>query len=204
MIILITCLVSIVYTVMRYHLAGPVPWKDFFIFTLNKGVALSAFVLLILNFSLGPLKNLGLKLSESVLNSRKSLGMTGFLLALIHVFISFLLFKKEVYGQFFMENGTLTLYAGLSMLGGILSFVILWAYNLSFQTYLREDKVFIKLITSRNFLLIAMLFGMIHVFFMGVEGWMRPNDWHGGLPPISLVSFVLFLVGYVINLFGRK
>lgn len=130
--------------------------------------------------------------------------MTGFLLALVHVLMSTLLFRPEVYGQFFMDDGTLTLLAGLSMLGGVLAFVVLWAYNLSFQTFLREDKAFIGLLTSRRFLVWALLLGGVHVFFMGFQGWMRPAGWHGGLPPISLIAFTLFVVGYGANLAGRK
>jgi hypothetical protein len=150
------------------------------------------------------LNNLGVRVSEGWLNSRKALGMTGFLLVLVHALISFLLFKSAVYGKFFEANGTLTLLAGLSMLGGVLAFVILWGINLSFQTHLSEDKAFIKFITSRRFLLVAMLLGAAHLFFMGYEGWLNPGGWQGGLPPISLVAFLFFAVGYVINLFGRK
>jgi drug/metabolite transporter (DMT)-like permease len=90
------------------------------------------------------------------------------------------------------------------MLGGVLAFVVLWAFNLSFQTHLREDQAFIRFITSRKFLLTAMLLGAAHVFFMGYEGWLNPSGWHGGMPPVSLVAFVFFAVGYVVNLFGRK
>jgi drug/metabolite transporter (DMT)-like permease len=86
----------------------------------------------------------------------------------------------------------------------VLGFVILWGINLSFQTHLSEDKAFIKFITSRRFLLVAMLLGAAHLFFMGYEGWLNPGGWQGGLPPISLVAFLFFAVGYVINLFGRK
>jgi hypothetical protein len=49
-----------------------------------------------------------------------------------------------------------------------------------------------------------MLLGAAHVFFMGYEGWLNPSGWHGGIPPVSLVAFVFFAVGYVVNLFGRK
>ena len=78
------------------------------------------------------------------------------------------------------------------MLGGILSFVVLWGYNLSFQTHLRDEKTFIRFITSRKFLLFAMLLSAIHLFFMGFEGWLSPSGWHGGLPPISPRSICVF------------
>jgi len=203
-IIAITVVFGLAYAVVRYHLAGPVPWKDFPFFIFNKGISLSAFILLTFNFGLGPLNNLGVTVPAGWLNARKAMGMTGFLLVMIHALMSFLLFNASVYAKFFLDNGTLTLLAGLSMLFGILAFVVLWGYNMSFQTFLREDKAFIQFITSRKFMLFALLLGAAHLFFMGYEGWLEPAGWHGGLPPISLVAFAFFAVCYVINLFGRE
>ena len=203
-IITIALIFGLAYAIVRYHVAGPVPWKDFPFFILNKGISLSAFVLLTCNFGFGPLNNLGVKVPEGWLNARKALGMTGFLLVLIHALMSFMLFSPSVYGKFFEADGTLTLLAGLSMLGGVLAFVVLWAYNLSFQTHLREDHAYIRFITSRNFLLGAMILGGAHLVFMGYQGWLQPSGWHAGIPPVSLVAFAFFAVGYVINLFGRK
>jgi hypothetical protein len=203
-IVTIALLFGLGYAVVRYHVAGPVPWKDFPFFVLNKGFSLSAFILLACNFSLGPLHSLGVHVPQGWLNARKALGMTGFLLVLIHALMSFMLFSPNVYGRFFQPDGTLTLLAGLSMLGGILAFVVLWAYNLSFQTHLREDKAFIQFITSRRFMLVAMILGGAHLFFMGYEGWLNPSAWHGGIPPVSLVAFAFFVAAYVVNLLGRE
>jgi hypothetical protein len=203
-IILIALLLAIGYSILRYHIAGPVPWKDFPFFILNKGLCLAAFVLLTMNFSLGPLNNLGVAVPEGWLNARKALGMTGFLLVLIHALMSFLLFSTTAYAKFFLADGSLTLLGGLSMLAGVCAFVVLWGYNMTFQTFLREDKAFIAFITSRGFMLFALLLGAAHLLFMGYEGWLAPAGWHGGLPPISLVAFTVFAIGYVINLFGRE
>jgi hypothetical protein len=195
---------AVSYAVLRYHVVGPVPWKDFPFFILNKGFSLAAFVLIACNFGFGPLRNIGVPVPDSWLVARKAVGMTGFLLVLIHALMSFLLFKPAVYANFFAADGTLTLLAGLSMLAGVLAFVVLWAYNLSFQTFLREDKVFISFITSRRFLLVAFVFGGAHLLFMSYAGWMKPGGWRGGLPPISLVAFAVFAMTYIVNLFGRE
>ena len=203
-IITFVILLSIAYAIVRYHVVGGVDWKDFPFFILNKGISLAAIILLVCNFAFGPLNNLGVNVPEGWLNARKALGMTGFLLALVHVLMSFLLFSPNVYGKFFEADGTLTLLAGMSMLGGVLAFVVLWGYNLSFQTHLRDDKAFIQFITSRTFLLWAMLLSAAHLIFMGYEGWLEPSGWHGGIPPVSLVAISVFAIGYVINLFGRK
>jgi DMSO/TMAO reductase YedYZ heme-binding membrane subunit len=203
-IITATLALSIGYAVLRYHVVGSVPWADFPLFILNKGLCLAAYVLLTMNFALGPLNNLGAPVSQGWLNARKAMGMTGFLLVMMHALMSFLLFRPAVYSKFFTDDGTLTLLAGLSMLGGVMAFVVLWAYNMTFQTFLREDKAFVLLITSRKFMLFALLLGAAHLFFMGYEGWLKPAGWQGGLPPISLVAFAFFSTGYVINLFGRE
>jgi len=197
-------LFGIGYAILRYHIAGPVPWKDLSFFVLNKGICLSAFILLTMNFGFGPAKNLGIPVPAGWLNARMAIGVTGFLLVLVHVLMSLLLFSPASYGKFYDANTTLTLTAGLSMFTGVLAFVVLWGYNLSFKTTLREDKAFIQFITSRKFLLWAMLLGGAHIFFMGYSGWLTPSGWHGGLPPISLVAFASFAVCYVINLLGRE
>lgn len=199
-----TILASVGYAILRYHVAGDVPWNEFSLFILNKGLCLGGFILLALNFALGPARNLGLPVSIAMLAGRKAFGMSGFLLILIHALISFMLFSSPYYAKFFAADGTLTGVASLSMLAGILGFVTLWAYNLSFQTKLSEDRAFIEFITSRKFLIWALTLGGLHLAFMGYEGWLHPAGWHGGLPPISLVAFSFFAVGYGLNLVGRE
>ena len=203
-IIVLTMSLAIGYAILRYHLLGGIPWKDFPFLILNKGLCFGAFLLLTFNFALGPAKNLGLPVSPAWLNARKALGMSGFLFILVHVLISLMLFSPAIFGKFFEDDGTLTGVAGISMLAGILAFVVLWGYNLSFQTFLREDKAFIGFITSRRFLIWALLLGGLHLLFMGYSGWLNQAAWNGGLPPISLVAFAFFVVGYLLNLFGRE
>ena len=63
---------GIAYAIVRYHLAGPVPWKDFPLYILNKGLSLAAFVLLSCNFGFGPLRRLGVPVPDSWLAARTS------------------------------------------------------------------------------------------------------------------------------------
>ena len=53
-IITLTLIFGLAYAVLRYHVVGPVPWKDFPFFILNKGISLSAIILLTCNFGFGP------------------------------------------------------------------------------------------------------------------------------------------------------
>jgi len=90
-IIAITSILSLAYAILHYHIVGDVPWKDFPFLILNKGISLASFILLTFNFTIDPLKNLGIKVSEGWLNSRQILGMTGFLFVLIHALMSFMI-----------------------------------------------------------------------------------------------------------------
>tara|TARA_R110001583_G_scaffold62760_4_gene184311 strand:- start:8692 stop:8826 length:135 start_codon:yes stop_codon:yes gene_type:complete len=38
---------------------------------------------------------------------------------------------------------------------------------------------------------------------MGYSTWTSPSKWQGGLPPKSLVSFIVVLFGFAINGIGR-
>jgi len=194
---------SLGYTIVRYHIFGSVPWKELPFFIMNKAVSLNGIILLILTFTIGPLNNLGVKMSENWLKAKKPLGITGFIFIFIHIIMSFLLFTPAYYGKFFTGNGTLTLNAGLSMLTGTFAFIVLWFYNLNFYK-LEKNQDIIRTIKSKGFLLLVMPLTALHLFFMGYKGWLNPAGWNGGIPPISLIAFIFFTIGYIINILGRK
>ena len=132
------------------------------------------------------------------------MGITGFVFAFIHLFMSVSILNPKYYSIFFMDDGTLSLRGGISLFGGILSFVLLWVYNIGFKPILKHEKKIKEMISSRRFFVYGMLFTGIHLFFMGYTGWITISKWQGGLPPISLISFVIFVFGYLINLVGRE
>ena len=52
--------------------------------------------------------------------------------------------------------------------------------------------------------MLAALLSAGHVTVMGFKGWAEPENWAGGMPPITLAAFVVFLGGSIINLSGRR
>jgi hypothetical protein len=185
--------VSLAYAIIRYQIFGSVPWRELPLYIINKALSLSALLLLLLALSLKALEKRGWGIAISLLESRATLAKSGFLLLLMHVSISLLLFGSSNYKKFFIEDGSLTLYAGLSMLGGVLAFVILW----SIESNKEKRCLFLS---YKNFLYLLFFLLAIHLFFMGFDGWINPSKWHGGLPPISLVAFIFLLLAYIVNL----
>jgi len=202
-VIVVVLVLSLVYSIVRYHLAGGVPWKELPFFIMNKAISLNGLFLLVITFSIAPLKNMGLNVSDKWMKARKALGMAGFISVFTHMVMSLMLFSPAYYGKFFDDAGRMTLNAQLSMVSGVLAFVVLWFYNMSFYKQ-GKDKQINKFIKSRNFLLSVMPLTALHLFFMGYKGWLNPAGWHAGIPPISLVAFTAFVIGYVINIVGRK
>ncbi|GBF18741.1 hypothetical protein C21_00906 [Arenibacter sp. NBRC 103722] len=61
----------------------------------------------------------------------------------------------------------------------------------------------INVITSKEILLGLLFLLGIHLVFMGYSTWTSPSKWQGGLPPISLDSFIVVLFGFANNGIGR-
>ena len=195
--------ISMGYAVLRYNVVGTVAWKDLPIFVLNKGVSLAAIVLLAFSFSIRPLANLGIPAFNFGLEGRKILGISGLLLTIFHLLLSFLIFNPQYYPKFFDSDYSLSVIGNLSLLAGMASFMILGLYHWCFRNRSKNKEMLINIITSKEFLLGLLFMLGIHLFFMGYSTWTTPSKWQGGLPPISLISFMVVLFSFVINGIGR-
>lgn len=195
---------SFVYAILRYHVFEGVPPKDFPLYVVNKALALSAFILLTLNFALGPLRGLGVGVPQHWLNCRKEIGTRGFLLAFAHVVMSLLLFSPAYYQKFFAQDQSVSAVGTWAMAAGVASFVLLWIYYSAFNVRRGSDDKLRHMISSKALLLLAMVISAAHVSVMGFAGWLTPGQWAGGMPPITLVAFGVFVVGFMINLAGRE
>ncbi len=46
---------------------------------------------------------------------------------------------------------------------------------------------------------VALALVVIHLLVLGIEGWLAPRGWHGGIPPVSLVAVVAALVPLIVK-----
>lgn len=189
--LVIVLFVCSVYAILRYHVFKGVEWTHFPLFIMNKIFAFSGFVLLLLSFALEPVYR---RLGPLWFESRKYIGRSGFVLIIIHILMSFLLFRPAVYDKFFGAEGNLNAIGEWSMLAGVMGIA---AYILIQNSYskMEESSGFQAFIRSPFFGLTALLFSAFHVGILGFEGWMTPGDWPGGMPSISLVSTALYVLG---------
>ncbi len=45
----------------------------------------------------------------------------------------------------------------------------------------------------------SLAYAVIHLVVLGVKGWLAPQGWHGGIPPVSLVAVVAALVPLLVR-----
>ena len=101
-IIIILIVFAAIYAILRYHIFKGVEWSHFPLFITNKIFAFAGFILLVASIALEPVYR---KQGAAWFVTRKFLGRTGMVLIIIHILVSFLLFRPEVYDKFFSADG---------------------------------------------------------------------------------------------------
>lgn len=191
--------VPMTYAIVRYHIFGAVEWIHFPLFIANKAISLAAVFFIAMSYLIGK----AVKAYDTDHSKRliliKFCGLIGFSLAAIHAFMALLLFTPEYYPKLFSSGGRLNLTGELSMMFGVLS---LWCLSVTAITSLPfmyeavgADRW--KRGQRSGYICLALAGG--HVLVMGISGWLKPAGWHGYLPPISLVAFIVILFALLVK-----
>ncbi|MDX1365601.1 MAG: hypothetical protein R3243_15435, partial [Arenibacter latericius] len=154
------------------------------------------------SISIRPLSTLGISI-YATRSGKKLLGVAGLLLTIFHVLLSFLILNPNYFQVFFEEDGTLSGRGAISLLAGVLSFIMLVVYHQCFKNGGVGKEQLAQFLTSKRFILSLLLLFGVHLFYLGYHNWFSTANWKGGLPPITLVSFVVIFLGLLLNLFRR-
>jgi len=175
-------LASFFYSILRYNVLKGVPWTDLPIYVLNKSIALTI-VILIFYTQINKKAKTG---------SDTNLWLVMFVIIVFHVILSTVILMPEYYGKFY-NGDQLNLVGSLSLLFGILAFLGFFVKGIlllraKLDTTVSASKAdFIKLRYLNYFFL------GVHLFVMGINGWLTPDKWPGYLLPISLIAFILLI-----------
>lgn len=173
------------YAVIRYNIYSEVPWNEFPLYVLNKIISFSAIILL--SFTIIFRKRENPSFCKKVLKYSKAL-------ILIHVLVSLIIFSSSYYPKLF-EADKVNLIGQFTILAGIASLFQL--NNLRYYKLSRIEKsISILKRNGSEFLLIVL---SLHLIIMGFSGWIKTHNWPGGLPPISLLSFIVVLIPFFIK-----
>jgi hypothetical protein len=185
---IVTIIISLLYAVIRYNIAGDVPWSQFPVFIVNKATACSGVLLL------------GLAGLNNSVEKRHRLGLFASACLGLHCLLSLMLLTPANFeGKFFQADNTFTTIGGLALLCGalgILGQAVLW--RRSMNTTPNSGPSLINGLGR-----ILLLLAAAHVTLIGFRTWTQWSQWPGYLPPITLLIFII-AIGFAIANHHKK
>lgn len=194
--------VSLTYAILRYHIAGDVPWSHFPLFIFNKATALAATIFVASSYLIGKRIRWHNHDPRTKLVVIKFCGLMGFSLAMIHAFASFALLTPAYFAKYFSADGRFNLQGEMAVFAGILA---LWALSLPAITTLPMMAQAIggmRWKRSQRMGYVSLSFVLVHLIALGMLGWIAPHEWQWWLPPISLWAASIAAVPLILKLFS--
>ena len=178
--IILVLLVAGNYACFRYLVFGEIYWIHTPTTILNKAMAISSVFALLVS---------AMAYLKDDRKAARNWGIASFQLAVYHVLLSFLVISPENYG-FLYNDKQFTLQGEIIMSAGVFN---LYCFTMLF---------FSKPGTAHMavFKLLITLSAGLHVFALGYKGWLKPWQWNGYMPPITLLSFILITSSFIIYL----
>lgn len=184
---------SLAYAVVRYNVFAGVGWERLPLFIANKGISLASVLLLAVSY----LANRGLPVSADARAARRQLarasGLSGFLLAMVHVVVSVVIFSGANYPTLF--DGPRMNRAGfVCLVTGVMAMLLLLPPAFGSLAQVRQRMGAVRWKRAQQLGYLALAATAVHVLWIGVRNWPAVSRWPGALPPISLLSFVVCVV----------
>lgn len=178
------------YAVVRYHIAGDVAWRHFPLFILNKAISLAAVFFVGASYLIGKIIHWYDHDAKLRLVVIKFCGLLGFFFATIHAIMSLILFNPGYFAKYYDEAGRLNLQGEIGLSVGILALMFLLSPAITTLPMMPKALGGWRWKRSQRVGYLALLLVSFHLVALGLKGWLAPNGWTAGLPPISLVAFV--------------
>jgi len=194
---------SLAYAVLRYNVLKGVEWEHFPLYIVNKATSLSAVILLASSYLVGRWIKVFEDDPEKRLVLVKFLGLGGFALAALHAVMSLTLLSPDYYPKFFAET-KMNLTGEITMLFGVLG--LFWMASPALSSLPNMQPALGKRLWLRSQRIgyLALSMTGIHLFAMGFKGWLTPNEWPGGMPPITMVGFAVVVLPLAAKLITKE
>jgi len=171
---------AIVYAVMRYAGFANVSPIHIPVYLVNKALSMTgAYCLLMASLGL-------MRAQREAFDFWRKACMN---LVFIHVLLSLAILTKGYFPKFFAGD-MMSLTGELTLLFGALGVYCFWRL-LTFEMTPRVRRILMATASA----LVAS-----HLFVMGYDGWLQVQKWNGGLPPITLLSFLLVVPSFALFL----
>ena len=185
---------ALAYAVVRYHMAGDEEWRHFPLFILNKATSLAAVFFVASSYLIGKIIRWHDHDPALRLVVIKFCGLMGFFLAAVHAFFSLALLSPAYYGKYFDDVGRLNLEGEIAMSVGVIALFFLLAPAITTLPGMPKAIGGWRWKRNQRAGYIALALVVVHLVALGIKGWLAPQGWNGGMPPISLIAVIAALV----------
>jgi DMSO/TMAO reductase YedYZ heme-binding membrane subunit len=169
---------------------GDVDWSQLPLFTLNKAVSFSAAILL------------GCAYLPWNSPQRRTFGLAGFALSMLHVLMSAALLTPAHYPKLYAD-ARFNLMGGICILGGCVAVLLLLVPASASSRVVKAALASEEWVARQRVGYWALGAAVVHVFALGFRGWLDPASWPGGLPPITMFSTAVLAAPPVGLIFWR-
>jgi hypothetical protein len=177
-------LFTTVYAVIRYAGFGNVSLIHLPVYIMNKAICMTAVEALFM-------AALGLMRAER--NTVRFWTNVCVQLVFVHIFLSLGILSKGYYVNFF-DGDKMSLTGELVLLLGVLAVYCFW----------RLQAAGISQAVRRTLTILASSLVAGHLFVMGFKDTLNVQKWNGGLPPMSMLSFLLALSCLIMFLMAKE
>ncbi len=170
-------IMTLAYSVARYHVFGDVPWAQMPLYVMNKSVSWTGLTLLALAY---------LRRDKP---AARDLGVLGLFLTGAHLAMSFALLSPAYYAKLY-GGARLTATGEGAILAGVAAAAVLALPALGTLPGVREALGNARWLRWQRAGYWALALTAAHCALLGGKGWFAPETWPAGLPPITLLSFL--------------
>ena len=190
---------SLVYAIVRYHLAGDVPWAHFPLFILNKATSLAAVVFVACSYLVGKIIHWHDDNKPLRLVVIKFCGLTGFFLAGIHAFFAVSLLRPAYYAKYFDAAGQLNFQGEVAITAGVIALFFLMSPAITTLPMMPKALGGRRWKRTQRAGYLALILVVAHLVALGLNGWLAPRGWPAWIPPISLVAVLAALIPLLVK-----
>lgn len=190
---------SLVYAIIRYHVAGDVAWRHFPAFILNKATSLAAVIFVAASYLIG--KHIRWYDDDKRLRLVviKFCGLMGFSLAAIHAVLALSIWTPAYFAKYFDDAGRLNLQGEIAMSAGVVSLFFLSSPAITTLPMMPKALGGQRWKRAQRMGYVALVLAAVHLIALGLKGWLKPQAWPAGMPSISLVAFVAAVIPLIVK-----
>lgn len=192
------------YAIVRYNVFGGVEWYHLPFYVVNKSFAWGGLSFIACSYLTGK----WIKAYSTDVHRRRSLakflGLTGLFFIGMHLIASLAMLSPIYYAKFFHESGKMNLTGELTMLFGVLGIAFLMFPAITTLPLMYEALGGERWQRAQRMGYWTLGMAALHTGTMGFAGWWNVGGWHGGLPPITLLGFLVAVSALIAKLTYRS